>query len=931
MFLFYLFINWTHEGIFNFSNLLLFRSLYFPFSSHTLCCLTIDIFVDIFVNISLFFLPNTRLFTTMSLRVPSSDQSLSPSPHRQMAHFRAQHASSPCSSSASPSPSVSPLKQRRRKLNQFDSQGVGNQNSDKTLLNFSQNAPVNNINAPVYSRKYHQLSHDTSKDSNSDHIMSDVSSFISFSSQSSQSSNKNRRPLSASFTNNDPTFSKKLATSFLKSNTVSTSNSFSSTGTFSKSFDNIPHPRGLRRSAGLLNLEEASHDSKLARKSSYRSRRSYAKPSPSSVSSDFSKIDLSNHLDPSLQRQFRFSSTAPTLPQKRPHSFGSMFGENSSQQTSALKPNWNFAGDSTELSFRFDAKPGWKFSQQSRPTNSTPSPFFSQPYFNKSESLSSSLNSNCTAPRPNTPRSSSKPTQKLRKMGPENSNPSSPHIFSPHSPTFSRFDSSFSNQLSHPLAYSYPSSSPLTSPSRDGKQSQPVSPVVSSNNLRPQSRGFSFSTKPFFDFNKSTSKPNSSLEFEASSHNSTSEFSTPDSFKFVKPLQTAFMSTGLISKRNRKKPFGDSHMAPPDTPCKKTNFSSSFSNFSSDTKNTSSNSLCPSFSSSSSQFGGSSQYSSTSSRVSHTNYEKSVEHNNFNEFNCKEPSTPRKSASDYLKGDTYKYSALSMSVPNKTSNPISDSSNIVSGPFLSSSFTSNNSSSTSINQQLSSTPLSQFSRFHDGSPSDMSSPRTPYILLHDDVTQLGVSLHKDSVMQYGNNNEVADAGNIETPKTPAKASKFHNEIAIPSTMMGMEKMEQDDASDIVLRERYTDVQIIGTGEFSIVYAASERTTNSSFEPTRFAIKRTKLPFVGPKARARRYEEVEILRNLTYSNKSGDEDSREHIVNLIDAWELRGHLYIVTEYCENGNLDKFLSKRGNISRLDEWRVWKILVELSLVCF
>ena len=148
-----------------------------------------------------------------------------------------------------------------------------------------------------------------------------------------------------------------------------------------------------------------------------------------------------------------------------------------------------------------------------------------------------------------------------------------------------------------------------------------------------------------------------------------------------------------------------------------------------------------------------------------------------------------------------------------------------------------------------------------------------------------LSLSKDNVLQYDDNNEMQDA-NIETPRTPAKALKSHHEIAIPSTMMGMEKMGQNNVTDIVLRERYSDVQLIGTGEFSIVYAASEKATSSGFEPARFAIKRTKTPFVGPKARSRRNEEVEILRNLTFSNKSSNEDDHEYIVNLIDAWELR---------------------------------------------
>jgi mitosis inhibitor protein kinase SWE1 len=55
---------------------------------------------------------------------------------------------------------------------------------------------------------------------------------------------------------------------------------------------------------------------------------------------------------------------------------------------------------------------------------------------------------------------------------------------------------------------------------------------------------------------------------------------------------------------------------------------------------------------------------------------------------------------------------------------------------------------------------------------------------------------------------------------------------------------------------------------------------------------------------------------------------EHILELIDSWEQYDHLFIQTELCENGSLDIFLRDYGNIERLDEFRVWKILVELTL---
>ena len=71
---------------------------------------------------------------------------------------------------------------------------------------------------------------------------------------------------------------------------------------------------------------------------------------------------------------------------------------------------------------------------------------------------------------------------------------------------------------------------------------------------------------------------------------------------------------------------------------------------------------------------------------------------------------------------------------------------------------------------------------------------------------------------------------------------------------------------------------------------------------------------------RRLEEVRTLKVL---------GSHEHILELIDSWEQYDHLFIQTELCENGSLDVFLRDYGNIERLDEFRVWKILIELTMV--
>lgn len=86
------------------------------------------------------------------------------------------------------------------------------------------------------------------------------------------------------------------------------------------------------------------------------------------------------------------------------------------------------------------------------------------------------------------------------------------------------------------------------------------------------------SPRPIFNFSKSlpagTSRPvvSSRLQHEES-NGSESSFATPESYRLVKPLPTAFMSTGLISKKNRN--INDVHTAStasknmPDTPCKR--------------------------------------------------------------------------------------------------------------------------------------------------------------------------------------------------------------------------------------------------------------------------------------------------------------------------------------------------------------------------
>ncbi|KAA8652310.1 hypothetical protein EYZ11_011669 [Aspergillus tanneri] len=136
--------------------------------------------------------------------------------------------------------------------------------------------------------------------------------------------------------------------------------------------------------------------------------------------------------------------------------------------------------------------------------------------------------------------------------------------------------------------------------------------------------------------------------------------------------------------------------------------------------------------------------------------------------------------------------------------------------------------------------------------------------------------------------------------------------------------------DQSLTSRFEKVELTGTGEFSQVYRVSEphKKLSSIFssdpmspkilQEQVWAVKKSKQPYSGLKDRERRIREVDVLKALTNS---------DHIISFMDSWEDNGHLYIQTEFCEEGSLDVFLAHVGLKARLDDFRIWKILLELS----
>lgn len=132
--------------------------------------------------------------------------------------------------------------------------------------------------------------------------------------------------------------------------------------------------------------------------------------------------------------------------------------------------------------------------------------------------------------------------------------------------------------------------------------------------------------------------------------------------------------------------------------------------------------------------------------------------------------------------------------------------------------------------------------------------------------------------------------------------------------------------DTALTGRFGQVTTLGVGEFSQVYRVENPVAGGPSHSQQvltpagsvWAVKKSRKPYAGNKDRQRKMREVQILKALR---------GHEHVIELVDEWESKNHLYIQTGFCENGNLMDFLVQTGFKSRLDDFRIWKILLELS----
>ncbi|GAO19461.1 hypothetical protein UVI_02064160 [Ustilaginoidea virens] len=203
-------------------------------------------------------------------------------------------------------------------------------------------------------------------------------------------------------------------------------------------------------------------------------------------------------------------------------------------------------------------------------------------------------------------------------------------------------------------------------------------------------------------------------------------------------------------------------------------------------------------------------------------------------------------------------------------------------------------------------------------------PQTPReTLLPSDTSRLSMSQAPDGFNE----------NNMPPPVTPTTARDFRSSTSIFVTPVNGRTSNVD--VDSSLHSRFDKVEQVGKGEFSTVYRVTKLEHHNTFPfdsltpshsasraPRKgqvFAVKKSRHSYQGPKDRESKLREVQILQALTHA---------EHVLQYVDSWEHNFHLYIQTEFCEEGTLDKFLGNVGRGGRLDDFRIFKILQDLCL---
>jgi len=429
---------------------------------------------------------------------------------------------------------------------------------------------------------------------------------------------------------------------------------------------------------------------------------------------------------------------------------------------------------------------------------------------------------------------------------------------------------------------------------------------------------------------------------------------TPELYKMAKPNPAAFMSTGLISKKHRNvddmppPPHLGSQHEMPDTPCKKLpgtfNIPSSPSSIKSVAK--------PRFTQP--EFGTPSKpFNPYAMDATAGSFGKSVGIFGSAFFGT---TTDRRSSFASIEGEDFTH-ALVTHVDGQSSADELPPTPTKQGPGIPLQ-KPNSLRSTLFGRR----PVLAADTFVSPSPSQTEFPGTRTIFLRDLKTNtelctdlgFGSSVSLMPPPQTPHDTTFPDPSVLlispisHTPQTPAfDVAVGGSKSLFPATPTGQQygsvttpvylgmtpsNRAGNHEVDLTLSARFKKVEWYGRGEFSEVYRVYEapdlvllgtggQRSNLTPRPDKvWIVKKSKAPYTSNKVRERRLREAKIMAHL---------GKHEHVVWLQDSFEDNRYLYIQTEFCEGGSLHDFLAHIGHKGRLDDFRIWKILIELTQV--
>ncbi|KFY00615.1 hypothetical protein O988_03210 [Pseudogymnoascus sp. VKM F-3808] len=468
---------------------------------------------------------------------------------------------------------------------------------------------------------------------------------------------------------------------------------------------------------------------------------------------------------------------------------------------------------------------------------------------------------------------------------------------------------------------------------------------------------FGENPRPKLDFSKSLPvgalRP-IALQTIAREEYGSNTFSTPENYKMAKPNPAAFMSTGLISKVNHHPeivPRGNGKSNMPDTPCKKpiNGFNTMPApsvagsaiakarhirhSFGAPSTPFNPNGIQGVFGMNSNVFGSSFGNGGLVRRGSFISIDGDDADNQNDSQSASDydlPPTPTKQTltSSTSRGSPHGLRSLQLSAFGNEMSKVS-------------------------RPRTSTSPLDRIDFIEKRAPQTPNEDALPHDKNSNGLPQRGIVRNSNCLMQQktplknsigtqkgkGNlfkNSRSATSGTMLPPATPTTGKDQPQTNGGVTPVNGSAPVEVDE----VLTSLFETVEKIGGGEFSDVYRVTQRqvtlakeqsfylgTSDSPLEggsppspvPDRaFAVKKSRAPYTGAKDRQRKLQEVNVLKALGQS---------DHIIQLFDSWETNDHLYIQTEFCEEGTLQLFLRNVGMKGRLDDFRIWKILLELG----